>query len=348
MTAEPTPFELDMAAQPDALRAFASAPVPGLERIVDGGWERIVFTGMGSSLYAAHPSWRALTALGLPVWNVDAGSLLDSPELLTKRTLLVATSQSGGSGEVVQLLQGSGAAARRPGHVLGITADDASPLAGAADTLLLLRSGEEATVSTKSYLNTLAAHRALVAAFRGEDPGVVAAEIAAAADVAGATLLTEGVDRAAREALAPESARFVTIGRGDAAATAKYASLIVKESAKIQIEGYVGGQFRHGPYELAGPGLTAFVFGSLADGPGSLRSLAVDTAATGARVVAIGGQPLADAQPLGPVDDGAPRPGLHRLVADAVVAQLLALRLAEANGVTPGEFVFGSKVTAAM
>jgi glucosamine 6-phosphate synthetase-like amidotransferase/phosphosugar isomerase protein len=53
---------------------------------------------------------------------------------------------------------------------VAVTNDLGSPIAAAADMVVALRRGDEATVSTKSYLNSLAAHRRLTALI-GARPG---------------------------------------------------------------------------------------------------------------------------------------------------------------------------------
>ena len=94
-----TPFETDIADQPDALRAFLTTADPaGLAEVLGRDYDRIVLSGMGSSHYAALPSWRRIVSAGRAVWWVDSGQLLDSPELVTGDTLLIMTSQSGASG----------------------------------------------------------------------------------------------------------------------------------------------------------------------------------------------------------------------------------------------------------
>src|SRR4051794_4373483 len=101
-----SPFEHDIADQGEALARFAQAPVPArLATLVQREHARVVLTGMGSSHFAALPSWRRLVGAGQPVWWVDTGQLLDSPQLMTPDTLVVATSQSGASGEIVALLE---------------------------------------------------------------------------------------------------------------------------------------------------------------------------------------------------------------------------------------------------
>lgn len=336
-----TPFEENIREQPEALRTVtAVGPDPRLAEFADRPWDRIVLTGMGSSHTVGLPTWRAIAATGRPVWNIDAGQLLDTPGLITPNTLLIATSQSGASGEVVELLdRGAGA-----GAVIGITANGDSPLAGAADVYLPLHSGPEATVSTKSYLNSLAVHRRLAAAFGAADPSSVENELALVADRVEA-LIDVDLTAIAEAALAVARPRLITVGWADAAATALFSGLIVKESSKVAIEGFVGGEFRHGPYELAGPGLTAVLFGAAqAEDQRPLGRIARDLVASGAGVILVGDLRI-DGTTTVPVSaDGS----LSALMEQTVIAERVAVAVAHANGVEPGAFAYGSKVTATL
>jgi len=339
-----SPFELDMAAQPDALLDFGQAgPAAELTEIARGDYDRVVFTGMGSSHFAALPSWRQLVAAGRGSWWVDTGQLLDSPRLITESTLLVVTSQSGASGEIAALLGPAGQGpSPRPRAVVGITNEPGSPLGRASDAVIGLHCGPEATVSTKSYLNSLAAHQQLLRALTGTAAGSPAGSPAGTAKaisdlnpVPAATALAEAVTTAGHP-------RIAFIGARDDAATALYAGLITKEAAKVAAEGFIGGQFRHGPLELAGPGLAAVLFGACAEGgSGPISSLAADLAATGADVTLVG-----DLQLPGTRTIAIPRgTTLTELAAGAVVAQHIAVRIARARGLEPGAFAYGQKVT---
>lgn len=338
-----TPFERDVAEQAAALLRLADAPATDLGLLTSREWERVVLTGMGSSHYAGLPTWRRLTALGRSAWAVDTGQLLDDDALLTEGTLLVVTSQSGASGEVTELLRRREGGRVAAAAVVGITDDHDSPLARSADLVVPLHSGPEATVSTKSYLNTLAVHRLLRAAVAGEDGEQVRrSELPDAA--AAVQQVIDGVDLSAiATATAQHPARRLAfIGARDSAGTALFAALITKEAAKVAAEGYVGGQFRHGPFELAGDGLTAVVFtperGAL---DASLRRLVGDLLAAGTRVVVVGdeGSGATATVPVGGTGD------LAFAAASAVVAELFAVDLARANGVVPGAFLHGSKIT---
>lgn len=342
---EATPFENDIAEQPAALRRLASSALPDLRAIVTRKWDRIILTGMGSSGYAGIPTWRRLTALGLPTWNVDTGQLLDNLDLITQNSLLIATSQSGASGEMVELLNRRADGRIRPELLVGIADDARSPLAIGADLFLPLHSGPEATVSTKSYLNTLAVHRHVIGAFKGESAEQVKSEILTTADTVENIIETIDVSAIAKETATHPARRLAYVGRADESATAQFAGLITKESSKVPAEGFVGGQFRHGPFELAGDGLTVVIFGLRRSQPDkSLLRLGADLIETGSRVVIVGDDEIPGGATVATVGSSA----LEFLSASSVVAEYFAVGLARANGVVPGKFLYGSKITTAV
>lgn len=343
MSPQLTPFEQDLRAQPGALSdLLAAGPMAGADDFVRRDWDRVVLTGMGSSHFAGIPTWRALTRAGVPCWLVDAGTLLETPELVTRNTLVIATSQSGASGEVVEATSRLREQWSSQIGILGITADETSPLAKLADLAVLLHSGSEATVSTKSYLNTLGVHHRLTGIFQQTSGNQLDDELAAATErvaVAVEDSLAAEIGPAMLSAPAP---RLVAVGKRDATATALYAALIMKEAAKVAAEGFVGGQFRHGPFELAGPGMTAMLYGAetRAD-DANLKRLAEDLLSVGTSVILVGDLELPQARTL----SAGGTSSLQSLMTEAVVAQHLAVEVAHANGVEPGAFVFGNKVT---
>ena len=174
-------FEVDIGQQPDALRAFAGTSLPSELGALDiDRYDRIILTGMGASHFAGQPTWCALAGEGRPAWWVSTAQLLALPELITSDSLLWVTSQSGESGEVVALVNGRGRA-RRPQTLLAITNAPRSALAGAADIVVTLQFGTEATVSTKSYVTTLAAHERVMGALQHEDDASAVDRVLAAA-----------------------------------------------------------------------------------------------------------------------------------------------------------------------
>jgi glucosamine--fructose-6-phosphate aminotransferase (isomerizing) len=150
------------------------------------------------------------------------------------------------------------------------------------------------------------------------------------------------LDKYALGAARHPARRLAYIGARDSGGTAEFAALITKEAAKVAAEGYVGGQFRHGPFELAGDGLTVMIFAPERDRPdASLRRLATDLVDTGSQVVVVGD---ADCPATVSVAIGGTS-NLAFAAASSVVAELFAVDVARANGVTPGAFVHGRKIT---
>ncbi len=337
-----TPFELDIAGEPEALRSFAASTLPSeLASLELDRFDRVVLSGMGASHCAAHSAWRRFVAAGRPAWWVSTSHLLDRPELVAGPALLVLTSQSGRSGEIVALLERLPSSPTR--RVVAVTNDAASPLAEAATVVVELHSGDEATVSTKSYANSLAAHVRLAAALGRGDDGRVVASILAAADALES--LAPDLEIWALQLLAERQPRIVLVADGERTSSSLFGALIVKEAAKLPAEGFVAGEFRHGPIELAGPALGAVLFRGAA-GDESLGHLAVDLVGTGSRVLNVGSTRNTGAD--GSSGDWVATDAsdeLGALVCDARVAQQLCVALARANGVEPGAFRFGSKIT---
>ena len=338
-----TGFEQDIEDQPAALARCGAAALPASVASLDlSRFDRIVMTGMGSSHYATIPLERTLIARGHSTWRVQTGQLLDMPGLIAGRTLLWITSQSGRSGEVVVLLR---RLTRNGGvTVVATTNDPASPLAERADIIVELRCGAEATVSSKSYLNTLAWVSRMVAAIEdGSDRAAVAA-ILGTTDSLRQWIAepSPAIADVARRALAGPNTRFALVGTGVDVVTAKTGALILKEAAKVAAEGYVGGAFRHGPMELAGPGLTVLLFGDGSPDDTTLRQLATDLAKTGSVVVIVAPAGYEGAEHL-----VIPASSHLQRVAHALgVVQRLSVAGARQSGGAPGEFRFGQKITA--
>lgn len=336
-----TAYEADMAEEAFGLLRFADTDLPeGITRLDFKGFGRIILTGMGGSDCATIPLELILARAGLPVWRLSAGRLLETLELITSDTLLVVTSQSGRSGEIVALLE---RLKQKPRTLVGVTGDPTSPLAAAADHVILLESGPEATVATKSFANTLAAFHRIAAIARGQPDGTAVADIRAAAQSLQAHI--DRGDRAigelASRVLSGPRPRLAMIASGPDAAIALAGAMVLKEAAKVAAEGYVGGAFRHGPLELAGPGLTAVLFGSGAPDEASPHALARDLKATGSTVVTIGPGAYEGSEHVaipGSTD-------LERLLHGMYAVQKLSVGIARAAGIVPGAFRYGRKIT---
>lgn len=330
----------DLLAQPQALIdtvAGLRALPPLSARALAG--ERIVLTGIGSSLHGLHPLHLRLVRAGRHACMVETGELVHSQSArLDDRTLVVAVSQSGRSVETVQLLDLIGARKARP-CVVGVTNTPDSPLATRADAVVPLRAGAEFSVSCKTYLATLVALEWLGDALTGDEPAGVLRDADHAAHA------VQGYLAGWREHVAKLAGDFAglrhlfLLGRGASLAAAGTGALILKESTRFHAEGMSCPSFRHGPLEMVAPGLRALVF---AGDPATLelnRALVNDIRAAGgwAALVGEGSEPGPFRLPAAPA----------RLlpVLEMLPMQMLSLALAALAGREPGRFERATKVT---
>lgn len=337
-----SPYELDIADQPRALSALLASELPDLGALRSSGFEKIVLTGMGSSHYAAYSTWRTLLAT-YPTWWVPASELLDTLDLVDEKTLLWVTSLSGASGEIVELLDRL-AGSHRPHTILAVTNELESPLATQADVVLNICCGDEYTVTTKSYVNTCVVHALAARQLIGRSTDDVLAEAASLPPVI-QSILDDPLPPEAVEALTAAHS-LAMVGGVVGGITAQTGALITKESAKVAAEGYVGGAFRHGPYEMAGrPELTVVILtADAAETSSSLRQLSDDLVSAGTRVVTIG----PDQWP-GTINVPTPNGGeLTQLVTGYLRIEQFTVELARNNGLVPGKFFHGQKVTSAL
>jgi glucosamine--fructose-6-phosphate aminotransferase (isomerizing) len=310
-----------------------------VEEIRLDSFDRIILTGMGASHHCALPTWRRLVASGHAAWWLSTSELLDSPALITENSLLWITSQSGRSGEVVALLDET--AGRRAKYTVGVTNDPASPLAEKSDLVVELCSGEEATVSSKSYLNSLAAHHLLVEKLMGVEENKSLHTVLAAADELSAwSAPLDDIRAIAKHALEFDAPRIALVGSGNQSASALLGALIIKEAAKLGAEGYVGGEFRHGPLEMAGPGLTAVLYTGRGENR-NLLQLGSELTNSGSKAVEVG---AAHSNQI--ITESSSE--LSQLMLETVFTQHLSVELARAQGFVPGEFRFGKKITSSL
>jgi glucosamine--fructose-6-phosphate aminotransferase (isomerizing) len=345
----PDPFIAEIAGQPDAVRRAAAAAIDGSDLLDEAAAAvrrgRIVLSGMGSSYDACYPASTFLAAAGIAAPMHDAAELLHFRlATLGAPDVLVLVSQSGESAETV----GVARALREPGRpaptIVTVTNGTGNTLARHADVALDTRAGQEAGPSTMTFVAALTVMGALARTIAdGADAirsNASEAERAATA-IEGLVGDDDLPDRLVAWLGSPRST--VILGRGAARAAAEMGALTVKEAVGTPIEALQTGQFRHGPLELAGPGLAAIVIATEPATAELDRSLAEELARLGSAVWFItAGGPVPAGIPT--IDVGL----LDRLLAPAaaiVPVQLLAWRLSVLAGRPPGSYMHATKVT---
>ncbi len=277
----PAAVAAQLAANRDALQALAA-------RLHERSPATLLTVARGSSDHAAHYfAYLVMARLGRVVASLPMSVVtLHGARLRAQGLAAFAFSQSGRSPDLVapiEQLRGQGAL------TAALVNDAGSPLALAAEHVLALHAGTEASVAaTKSYIAQLAGGAALVAAWQraggaeaGHDPGFDAALAALPAQ------LQRGLQQdwgAAVEALATAQ-RLYVVARGTALAVAMEAALKFKEVCGIQAEAFSGAELRHGPMALVEPGYPVLLFAPPGPAQAGLLALAEELRGRGARVL---------------------------------------------------------------
>lgn len=126
---------------------------------------RVILTGMGSSLYAVDAVRNYLTAHGIPALSFSSFELSRFQfGQIDEKTLVIAISQSGNSAEVVELVE----KAKQVTTVVGIYNNDGSKLSEIADIKFPICAGREVSVTSKTYELTMLILNILAHTLTGE------------------------------------------------------------------------------------------------------------------------------------------------------------------------------------
>jgi glucosamine--fructose-6-phosphate aminotransferase (isomerizing) len=255
-----------------------------VKKIHSGVYSNIILTGMGASYYSCYPLWLKLSHMGFPISLWDTSELVNfAPNSIRNTTLLIAVSQSGESAEIKKLVALEG----KPGFRVGITNSTDNCLAGKSDLLLQLSAGEERSVSTKTYLASLAVLHLLGSKIIGQSLEEEIVKLHSVADKMRAALsdLTKQIEGLSHFLRSVK--QVMVLGRGFSLASANYGALILEEAARFSATGLSAAQFRHGPMEIVNPTFNAIVLGGSKNIWEMNRTLVKDIAALGGRVVLI-------------------------------------------------------------
>jgi len=349
----PDPFAAEIAGQPEALRRAADGltdQAEALRRIPQARGRLVVFTGMGGSFHTCYPAVVELAAAGIPALHLAASELLHfRRSVLDARAVVVAVSQSGESAEVVRLALDLARSGPRP-LLASVTNGLSNRLVEVADVTLDTRAGPEAGPSTLTFAGSLVMLSAVAGVLAGDPPPDAVertrSSAFAAAEAAERLLGGSGPFALRTTRWAGGRRSLAVLGRGPARAASEMGALIVKEAAGVAAEAFDGGQFRHGPVELAGPELAAIVLATEPETRDLDVALADRLAEAGAAVLLVT-ESDAVAQASGAsmsVAIGPVRRALRPAVS-IIPAQLLAWGLAVERGRVPGTLTRATKVT---
>jgi glucosamine--fructose-6-phosphate aminotransferase (isomerizing) len=334
---------------PDALSALVGHYAgEGEERLLRWasllkGRREILFGGMGTSLISPQLIFPLLSAKGICCRAEDAGEWLHYGTYLPgENGIVILVSQSGESAEVRLLAE----RLRYVNPFVAITNDETSSLARMAALTFPLHAGDEASITTKTYVNTLALLLLMAAASEGQ-AGIqrTLADLLATADCLRSTKSDQAEDSASHLS---HSSMLAVVGRGPAFVAAQQCALTFTEGVRCLTAGLTGGMFNHGPFETVGPELGLIIFSAR----GKTRELGLRlverACALEAKVILITD------------DEERPRPSLHVIsvktprmetseilfpLAASMAQDFLMYHLAVSRNLNVGLFRYGKKVT---
>lgn len=313
------------------------------------GGRRLVLTGMGSSADAVTALASVLGRRGVEANTIHTAELLHyRMNALAADSAVVAVSQSGESIEAVRMA----AELRKKEGVplVAVTNGPQSPLAEEAAVSIDLGAGDERGPSSKTYVSTMLAMHVLAEVLTGgESVASILFSAQALAEKAAAGLRewadgAEAIGRKLAAAIDESPQALMVLGRGVAIATAELNALVLKESAHVPAHSMDAAEFRHGPLELAAPGL-GVVLVSLEPTQAALDArLRGELETKGASVTVVGTDVVAASGLTVDYLFSSTAPLLDAGCA-AIPLLLAAWAKASQNSATPGVFNVGAKVT---
>jgi glucosamine--fructose-6-phosphate aminotransferase (isomerizing) len=340
------PYISDILSQPEALRSGLNQfPRHALDELATavqrGRFNRMVLTGMGASHTGAYPAWLILARSGMPVNLIETSELLHyAPAQIDAGTLLWVISQSGYSAEILGLLDHfSGEHA--PAAMLGITNNLSSPVGQRCSPALDICAGDENTVSTRTYMNTLAVTQLAALQLIGEEIDPAMDQFYEGIDQIAAYLSNWQEHVADLKQRVGFPKRTIVIGRGASLAAVTTGGLILKEAAKYNLEGMSAAMFRHGPLELADETLTLLIYEGAQATAKINHDLGLEVQRHGGHVFWLSSKEDSELPTIVlPAGSELVRPMLEILP-----LQMLSIGLAEFAGFEPGKFRHIGKIT---
>ncbi len=358
-----TPFLTEILEQTKALRdtyAFLEQDgLPTLQKINENIQKKkirhLIFTGMGSSYFCAYLAKYFLNSHSISCEIQDTGEYLHYlvPDQVPTNVMIVLVSQSGESGEIVQLLRMLNDRGWKKDQLIGITNTPDSSLDQATQFTLFTRAGAETSVTSKSYTTALLTMACFSLYLTAESPfdGHWREKILdCITETENALVQGEETAQKILEFLGSID-RIELIGRGFSLATVHQSALNFKEVAKIYAEGLSGGMFRHGCIEMIDSNFRAIYLESdstvVKINQNHVQNIAENWGK--GQVIVITNKyeqwaELAENPNILVIKNPVKTPLLAPIY-EIILLQFVFCLLAEKRGYVPGEFLYSSKIT---
>jgi glutamine---fructose-6-phosphate transaminase (isomerizing) len=299
---------------------------------------RVIFTGMGGSLFGTLAAVCRMTQQGSPVETIESAELLHyGTASLRAADVGVVISRSGGSAEPNMLAKKM---LETGMTVIAITNVPGSELEKLAHITLPIGAQSDKLIAVQTFTGTVLT-LLLLAEEVLSGGSVKLREICEAALPALSAHIEECLREGDQWQELLMGGPLYLLGRGPALGSVGEGALLLHETAKTAAVGMSSGQFRHGPAEILSGDFRAVVFGTPPETRALDRSLADDLFSVGAKVRWIG-PGSGQAPSLVPWPEVAP---VLAPIFEIVPIQVAAYRLALWRDITPGDFRFVTEVT---
>ncbi len=308
-----------------------------------GNFQRIIFTGMGSSYFVSYAASCFFNSLGFRSYAINASELLHYHfPIINEMSVIVCISQSGESFEAVKLLE------KIPKNILsiGISNEMNSSLTEKANEILLSKAGKEEMTTTKTYTSI-----SLLILMLGWN----LANRWGKEKINQIIKLKSGIEEllAKRVELTSDILNFLGkfefiqfIGRGPTFSTALQSELMFKEAVKAAAAGSLGGEFRHGQMEMVNKGFKSILFAAEGQTYNQSINMAMDIVKYQGKIVLITNKKpeLFEDKNMKLILIDQPDEYLFS-IQSIIPIQLMVNSLALINGLDPGEFIHCGKIT---
>jgi glucosamine--fructose-6-phosphate aminotransferase (isomerizing) len=307
-----------------------------------GKFNEVIFTGMGSSFFAPHTAQCFLSKYGIGSKIINAGELLHYHlPLLRDSSIITCISQSGESYEIVKILEKIPAGQT----CVGITNEEDSTLAKKSTVTLLSRAGREEMTSTKSYVSTLLVLSIYTNILTNRWKAGLMPDLNSSIEAVRELIDNKDMWLAPAMDVLGHPPFVQIIGRGPSYSSVLQAALMIMEAARNPAAGIYGGEFRHGPMEMANKKFRAIILAPLGATYNQGIKLAEDIISFGGKVVLITNSLATFSKPdiyaiRIPCGDEFLFP-----IPAIIPLQFIVNQWAVDEGHEPGNFTMGAKVT---
>lgn len=288
------------------------------------------FIGAGTAFHAGLTGTYFFSEIAHEHVNTAVASEFNYLEdFLTRKSLIIALSQSG---ETIDVIEPLNRAKQKGSKIAAISNVLGSSIYRMADFNLLLGAGPETAVaSTKAYIAIVSILLMLAYTMVGKQEEA-REELLKAAKETRRLLEKESIAQIKKvaEMLSKEKHIYV-IGRGHSYPTALEAALKIKEVSYIHAEGLAGGELKHGTIALITKGTPCVVFAPLDETYQVMISNATEIKARGGIIIGIGPKKEAVFDHWIEVSDA----GQASSISQIIPAQLLGYYLALSKNIDP-------------